>query len=314
MKKARCFGMRGAALALVLFAGLFVAGFPYALAAQQTSTASEEASFEPLTKWKAALASGDRSALAHFYSTSPPAQTKVQTSKTDTSTSADPSEEPAFWSGLASQGMNDVNAKVLEFEQPKPGIVSVVLRVEFMIGTKGEQKPGVVDASQVWVKEGNEWKIGVTERSEAAPRPVERLPEPKTPNVDLYPPAEEAPGEIQAALTAAGTDHKRVILVFGGNWCYDCHVLDTALRSRQMAPVVNANYHVVHVNIGNYDANLDIAKKYQVPLDKGVPVIAVLDAKGSLLYSQQHGEFESSVKIGPQDVVAFLQKWKPMGR
>lgn len=311
MGRTRRIGMRAATIVATALGGLLMAGSPRALAAQQTKAASAEASFEPLTQWKAALASGDRSRLARFYSTSPPAQTKVQTSKTDTSTLVDPSEEPAFWSALASQGMSDVNAKVLEFEQPKPGIVSIVLRVEFMIGPKGERKPGVVDASQVWVKEGNEWKIGVTERSDAAPRPVERLPEPKTPNVDLYPPAEEAPAEIQAALTAAGTDHKRVILVFGGNWCYDCHVLDTALRSRQMAPIVNANYHVVHVNIGNYDANLDVAKKYQVPLDKGVPVIAVLDAKGSLLYSQQHGEFESSVKIGPQDVVAFLQKWKP---
>lgn len=314
MKRTRRMETRGAALAAVLLAGLFVGGLPRALAAQQTRAASEEAGFEPLSQWKAALASGDRSALGRFYSTTPPAQTKVQTSKTDTSTSSDPSEEPAFWSGLASEGMSDVNAKVLEFEQPKPGIVSVVLRVEFMLGPKAEQKPAVVEAAQVWVKQGNDWRIGVTQRSDPEPRPAERLPEPKTPNVDLYPPAEDARAEIQAALRAAAGDHKRVILVFGGNWCYDCHVLDTALRSRQMAPIVNANYHVVHVNIGNYDANLDIAKKYQVPLDKGVPVIAVLDAKGSLLFSQQHGEFESSVKIGPKDVVAFLETWKPAGK
>jgi thioredoxin 1 len=314
MKRMLWSRMRGAAVPEFLLVVSLISGPRHALAAQQSNAASEKANFEPLIQWKAALASGDRSALARFYSTTPPAQTKIQASKTDTATSTDPSEEPNFWSGLALQGMTDVNAKVLEFEEPRPGIVSVVLRVEFMIGPKGQEKARVVDASQVWVKEGNEWKIGVTERSDAVPRPVERLPEPKTPNVDLYPPAEDAPAEIQAALTAAAGDHKRVILVFGGNWCYDCHVLDTALRSRQMAPIVKANYHVVHVNIGNYDANLDIAKKYQVPLDKGVPVIAVLDAKGSLLYSQQHGEFESSVKIGPQDVVAFLQKWKPAGK
>jgi hypothetical protein len=48
-----------------------------------------------------------------------------------------------------------------------------------------------------------------------------------------------------------------------------------------------------------------------VPLDKGVPVLAVLDANGTVVFSQQHGEFESSVKIGPEDVTAFLEKWKP---
>lgn len=313
MKRTRGIGMRTAIVVAMSLAGLVNGGSTRASGAQQTS-ASSKASFEPLSQWKAAITSGDRSALGKFYSMSPPAQTKVTRSKTDSSTSTDPSEEPAFWSGLASQGMSDVNTKVLEIERPKPGIVSAVLRVEFMLGPKGAQKPAVVEAAQVWVKEGNDWKIGVTQRGDVEPRPVERLPEPKTPNVDLYPPADEAPREIQAALTAAASDHKRVILVFGGNWCYDCHVLDTALRSKEMALIVNANYHVVHVNIGDYDQNLDIAKKYQVPLDKGVPVIAVLDAKGSLLFRQQHGEFESSVKIGPQDVVAFLEKWKPAGR
>lgn len=311
MKRTRSMARRGTIAAAVTLAGLFMTGSPQAFAAQQTRASSTGASFEPLNQWKAAVASGNRAALARLYSISPPSQTKVEISKDNTPTSSDPAEEPSFWSGLASQGMSAVNTKVLEIERPKPGIVSVVLRVEFNFGPKASQQPALIEASQVWVKEGNDWKIGVTQRSNVEPRLAERLPEPKTPNVDLYPPAEEAQGEIQAALSAAAKDHKRVILVFGGNWCYDCHVLDTALRSKEMAPIVNANYHVVHVNIGNYDANLDIAKKYQVPLDKGVPVIAVLDAKGSLLFSQQHGEFESSVKIGPQDVVAFLQKWKP---
>jgi hypothetical protein len=65
------------------------------------------------------------------------------------------------------------------------------------------------------------------------------------------------------------------------------------------------------VNIGNYDVNLDLARKYGVPLDKGVPDLAVLDSDGKLMASQKQGEFESTVKIGPEDVVAFLQKWKP---
>jgi thioredoxin 1 len=105
-----------------------------------------------------------------------------------------------------------------------------------------------------------------------------------------------------------------VILVFGANWCYDCHVLDATFHSKNFAAVVNASYHVVHVNVGDEgDKNLDLAEKYGVPLKKAVriPSLAVLDPGGKVVYSQKNGEFDNSVRIGPTDVAAFLKKWAP---
>ena len=128
---------------------------------------------------------------------------------------------------------------------------------------------------------------------------------------DIYPANVDAKAEIAEAVTNAAKTHRRVILVFGGNWCYDCHVLDATFRSKEFAPLVNANYHVIHINIGNSDANLDLAKKYEIPLEKGVPSLAILDPDGKLVVSQKKGEFESTLKIGPEDVVEFLKKWKP---
>ncbi len=127
----------------------------------------------------------------------------------------------------------------------------------------------------------------------------------------IYPENVDAKAEIAEALASAAKTHRRVILVFGGNWCYDCHALDAAFRSAEIAPIVNKNFVVVHVNIGEYDKNLDLAEKYDVPLKKGVPASAVLGSDGTLLYSQKQGEFESAKRISKEDVVAFLEKWKP---
>ena len=127
----------------------------------------------------------------------------------------------------------------------------------------------------------------------------------------IYPENVDAKAEIAEALASAAKTHRRVILVFGGNWCYDCHALDAAFRSAEIAPIVNKNFVVVHVNIGEYDKNLDVAEKYDVPLKKGVPASAVLGSDGTLLYSQKQGEFESAKRISKEDVVAFLEKWKP---
>jgi hypothetical protein len=77
---------------------------------------------------------------------------------------------------------------------------------------------------------------------------------------------------------------------------------------------VNANYHVVHINVGDDgDKNLDLAEKYGVPLKQAVriPSLAVLNPDGSVVYSQTQGEFDDSARIGPADVTAFLKKWAP---
>ncbi|MGB8591629.1 MAG: hypothetical protein WCD40_09630, partial [Candidatus Acidiferrales bacterium] len=57
--------------------------------------------------------------------------------------------------------------------------------------------------------------------------------------------------------------------------------------------------------------NLDLADRYEVPLKRGVPELAVLDSKGKLLTSSKQAEFESVVKLSPADVTQFLEKWKP---
>ena len=115
----------------------------------------------------------------------------------------------------------------------------------------------------------------------------------------------------EALATKAAKEHKRVILIFGGNWCYDCHVLDTTLRSRDFAPLVEANYLVMHINIGDEGRdNNDPAKRVGVNLDKGVPSLAVLNANGKVVFAHANGEFESTIKIGPEDVRVFLEKWR----
>jgi hypothetical protein len=61
------------------------------------------------------------------------------------------------------------------------------------------------------------------------------------------------------------------------------------------------------VDIDHMDHNLNIAAKYHVPISKGVPALAVLDASGNLLYAEREKEFEHT---NPQAITAFLKRWK----
>jgi thiol:disulfide interchange protein len=127
----------------------------------------------------------------------------------------------------------------------------------------------------------------------------------------IYPEPEQAQADLAAGLKAAAASHKHVIVDFGGNWCGDCQVLDIYFHDPSNKPLLDANYVLVHINIGHMDQNQAIAERYQVPLKKGVPALAVLDEHGRLLYSQRTGEFESMRRMESSAVTSFLLQWKP---
>jgi thiol:disulfide interchange protein len=116
--------------------------------------------------------------------------------------------------------------------------------------------------------------------------------------------------DIAAALKKARAEHKRVILDFGGDWCGDCQVLDIYFHQQPNADLLAKNFVLVHIYIGHMDRNLDVPQKYEVPINKGVPALAVLDAHGKLLYSQQTGQFENMRNMSSSAVTAFLNQWK----
>lgn len=134
--------------------------------------------------------------------------------------------------------------------------------------------------------------------------------EPVSTKKDLYPADADAKKEIENALKQTAAEKKRVMLVFGGNWCYDCHVLDRALHEGAAGKVVKESFLLVHVDIGEGDKNLDLLKQYKTPLDRGVPAVAILSGNGSLLYSSGEGEFEAARRMMKKDLVAFLMLWK----
>jgi thiol:disulfide interchange protein len=127
----------------------------------------------------------------------------------------------------------------------------------------------------------------------------------------IYSETADPKADIAAALKEARKDHKRVLLDFGGDWCGDCQVLDIYFHQAPNAELLNTSYILVHVWIGRMDHNLDIPEKYGVPINKGVPALAVLNARGEVLYSQKTGEFEDMRHMDASSVTSFLEKWKP---
>ena len=256
-------------------------------------------SFAPFEQWKAAVLAGDVAALKSMYSTDPPAKVFVGTTKSDVDADIN------FWLALKPRAMKTEVVR----NEPRHGHISYIFRAEVASGLPNGQTVKVTD-DQSWQQQGDHWRLISVEGTEAP-----RLQQPASMKKDLYPANADAHAELKEAEEKAARDHKRILLVFGANWCFDCHVLDLAFQRPDLAPVLAANYEVVHVDLGpEEEKNPDLVREYQIPLNKGIPALAVAENDGRLVVSQKNGEFEDARGLAPEALREFLEKWKPQAR
>lgn len=127
----------------------------------------------------------------------------------------------------------------------------------------------------------------------------------------IYDENANAEQQIAAALVTARKTGKNILLIFGANWCPDCHALDAEMHRPGLAELIAKNYVLVKIDVGRFDKNLEVGEKYGVPIRRGIPAIAVLDARGKMLYAQSHGQFANAAQMPAQDFKAFFEKWRP---
>jgi thioredoxin 1 len=263
------------------------------LCAAQTAVPS----FAPLARWRSAVISPKGSALKELYSNDPAPRITV-VGKTSADISA--ADDAEFWKEMKA---TQLSLKVANSTTPQPSIQQVTFQATVRTAPPGRTL--YVIESQLWQQQATGWKLVAVQRTDAF-----KLEQPMSLDAKLYPPASGAREEISHAIAQASKTHRSVLVIFGADWCYDCHVLDRALQRPDIAPTLKANYEVVHVDVGQGDKNQDLMNEYQVPMKRGIPAVAVLGPSGQLLYSQQNGEFERARALGPEDLLEFLNKWK----
>ncbi len=150
----------------------------------------------------------------------------------------------------------------------------------------------------------------------AAP-PLRADPEYRAMGPDIF--DRQAKGEvlIDQAVARAQREHKRIVLVFGANWCPWCRRLHQIFSE---APTVRArlrdDFVLVYVDANTRNdkrRNAAVQEQYGNPIQKhGLPVMVVLDLDGKQLTTR-----ETSSLSAPTDeevarrVAAFLAEWAP---
>jgi len=127
---------------------------------------------------------------------------------------------------------------------------------------------------------------------------------------------ENVPGEVllQGGLAEAGATKRRVIVVFGANYCQWCKAMCEAFENPQVATEIARDYVVVKIDVGGHgDRNPDLQKRYGIQ-GLGIPqvVIATPDGKGLTTASgAPFVEHAPQPKYAPELVLDFLRAWAP---
>lgn len=124
-----------------------------------------------------------------------------------------------------------------------------------------------------------------------------------------YDPRRDAAADIAAARKAAKKDGRPVLIDFGADWCLDCVVLGKRFREPGPAALL-AKYHVVTVDVGEFDRNLDVAGGYVDLETSGIPALVVLDpSSGRIKVATNQGEFSNARTMSADQVGTFLRRW-----
>ena len=132
----------------------------------------------------------------------------------------------------------------------------------------------------------------------------------------IYDETADAAEQIQAALSKAGRENRRVLIQWGGNWCGWCYRLHDIMREDpEIARTLMYEYDVVLVDIGRMDKNQELLEKYEVDLKQhGVPFITILDSAGHVVVQQETSSLEKDDMENPghdrEAVLSFLVKHK----
>eukprot|EP01012_Entosiphon_sulcatum_P036020 TRINITY_DN45824_c0_g1_i1.p1 TRINITY_DN45824_c0_g1~~TRINITY_DN45824_c0_g1_i1.p1 ORF type:complete len:163 (-),score=23.03 TRINITY_DN45824_c0_g1_i1:128-616(-) len=131
---------------------------------------------------------------------------------------------------------------------------------------------------------------------------------------DIYDPKVPAEKLIASAITQAKREDKKVLLLFGANWCPWCRRLHKALTQETAVQArLRQKFVLVFIDANTRNdkqRNAAVIAKYGNPLQYGLPVFVVLDRDGTQLTTRETASLAADTEAQVASrVLVFLNEW-----
>jgi thiol:disulfide interchange protein len=129
----------------------------------------------------------------------------------------------------------------------------------------------------------------------------------------IYDPKADGEQQLREALATAQKSHKRILLNLGANWCGDSQAMFRLLHSDPaVQEELRRHFVLVMVDVNQKDGpprNRSLVERLENPLTRGIPVLLILDAQGTVLNRDPDERLADNAHKQPEQVLAYLRKW-----
>ena len=113
--------------------------------------------------------------------------------------------------------------------------------------------------------------------------------------------------DIERFLYSSINKSKQPIIIFGGNWCPDCRILEGTLQLPTIKKYMIEHYEIMHVDVGRYDKNMNLISYFKIPKEEGVPRVLVFDTNKNILNMESTKEWTTARDRKQQEIFNYFQ-------
>lgn len=114
--------------------------------------------------------------------------------------------------------------------------------------------------------------------------------------------------DVKKFMEATTSKSKQPIIIFGGNWCPDCRILDGSLQVPSIKKFMSEHFEIMHIDVGRYDKNMELMDYFGVAREEGVPRVIVFDKEMNILNSSSTKEWTTARERSLQDIFNYFQR------
>ena len=129
-----------------------------------------------------------------------------------------------------------------------------------------------------------------------------KMPLPLPYNGEIY-----SESDIERFLDSSINKLKQPIIIFGGNWCPDCRILEGTLQLPTIKKYMDRYYRIMHVDVGRYDKNMNLISYFNIPKEEGVPRVLVFDKNKNILNMDSTKEWTTARDRKQQEIFNYFQ-------
>ena len=112
---------------------------------------------------------------------------------------------------------------------------------------------------------------------------------------------------VDQTLENAAVSGKRAMIVMGANWCHDSRALAGWFETPRFAALLDENYSVAYIDVGQKDRNIDVAQRFGLDNIVGTPTVIVTNAQGDVLNLETAPSWRNAASRSEDEILDYFE-------